>query len=55
MDNIQNDPSVERSKQLTYDELIKGITRDSVLRRLRYAPDLPHNHNVTLRVYEDDT
>ena len=44
MDTNTNDP--EGSKQSSFqdfDELVGGITRDSVRRRLRHTPDLPRD------------
>ena len=55
MDNIPCDPSVERSKQYSYDELVKEITRVSMRRRLRYAPNLPHDVTVVVQLYGVDT
>ena len=54
-DTIQCDSSVEGSKQPSYDfdKLIRGITRDSVQRRLRRAPNLRRDGNVTVVLYVD--
>ena len=47
MDNISCDPSTEESEPSSYDldELVKGITRDSVQSRLKYTPNFKRHHD----------
>ena len=52
MSNIQSEPEGSEPSY-DYDELIKGITLNSIRRRLRYAPDLLSDDCITLIFYKD--
>ena len=52
MDNIQCDPEGSESAY-DFEELIKGITRDSVRERMAYTLRFKRN-DITLRLYVRD-
>ena len=57
MSTNRHNPEGSEQSSYDFDELIEGITRDSIQRRLRYAPDLRRDHdcNTTIRLYVDGT